>query len=153
MHTSGAKALVDSAGSFVGVKTPTYQFRPNARTSFSAACKAHSCSLQSASHSGAGGAEILWLALLRGARWSGRGPGQARLPGAQHRSDAFSLGDGEDTVFGGKLDFLDRSGRPVNLGSSRVKRIAKAEMRALIVGRDVAAAAHYVFTLANSVGA
>jgi hypothetical protein len=39
-HTSGAKAHVDSAGLFVGVKTPTYQSRPAARTSFSAACKA-----------------------------------------------------------------------------------------------------------------
>jgi hypothetical protein len=38
-HTSGAKALVDSAGLFVGVKTPTYQFRPTARLSFCAACK------------------------------------------------------------------------------------------------------------------
>ena len=39
-HTSGAKAFVDSAGLFVGVKTPTYQSRPTARLSFSAACKA-----------------------------------------------------------------------------------------------------------------
>jgi hypothetical protein len=29
-HTSGAKALVDSAGLYVGVKTPTYQSRPTA---------------------------------------------------------------------------------------------------------------------------
>jgi hypothetical protein len=39
-HTSGAKALVDSAGLYVGVKTPTYQSRPTARTSFSATCLA-----------------------------------------------------------------------------------------------------------------
>ena len=39
-QTAGAEALVDSAGLFVGVKTPTYQSRPTARLSFSAACKA-----------------------------------------------------------------------------------------------------------------
>jgi hypothetical protein len=31
-HSSGAKALVDSAGSFVGVKTPTYQLYTGVET-------------------------------------------------------------------------------------------------------------------------
>ena len=38
-HTSGPKGRIDFAGSVVGVKTPTYQSRPTARTSFSATCK------------------------------------------------------------------------------------------------------------------
>jgi tRNA(Ile)-lysidine synthase len=37
---AACKALVDSAGSFVGVKTPTYQSRSTARASSSATCEA-----------------------------------------------------------------------------------------------------------------
>jgi ribosomal-protein-alanine acetyltransferase len=40
-QTAGAKAPVASAGLNIGVKTPTYQSRPTARTSPSSACKAH----------------------------------------------------------------------------------------------------------------
>jgi hypothetical protein len=52
----------------------------------------------------------------------------------------------------GSLTFSTCARRPVNLRRSRVGCIAQPKVRPLIVGRDVAAAAHHVFALAHPVG-
>src|SRR6266700_2503521 len=82
----------------------------------------------------------------------GLSPKAAGTTAAKRPGDPLALCDREDPVDGGKPDGLPGSRRPANLDRPRIGGIAKAEMRALVVGRDVAAAAHYVLALPDAVG-
>lgn len=77
---------------------------------------------------------------------------RARFAGAQHGSNALGLGDRVNTIDCGKPDRFDCAEWPADLRDARVGRVPKAEVRALIVRRDIAAAAHHILTLAHTVG-
>src|ERR1039457_6470031 len=78
--------------------------------------------------------------------------GKTWLFGAQNARNALPLGDGEYPIHCGQLYNLLDPGRPANLGTSGVGRIAEPEVRPLIVRRDIAPAAHHVLSLAKTVG-
>src|SRR6516225_2948848 len=86
---------------------------------------------------------------LGGCLLSGRRAGGAWLRAAQRRRDAVAFSDGEDAVDRGQLHIFFAARRPVNFGRARVGRVAQAEVRSRIVGRDVAAAAQYILPLAH----
>src|ERR1700731_4339073 len=73
-------------------------------------------------------------------------------PSAERTNNALVLANRVDAVDGRQLDRFHRARRPVDFGGARIGSVPQSKVRTLIVRRDVAAAAHHVFSLPHPVG-